>query len=609
MDVNERLRELPAVDEVLRRAAVQGLVQRHGRVVVRDAVRSLIEARRRALLALPPGTEPAEAAKPDAGAELDAAEIARALERRAVPSLRAVVNATGVVLHTNLGRAPLAERALERVRAVAGSYSTLEWEADSGARGRREAHVRALLRVLTGAEDALVVNNNAAAVLLALRALASGREVVVSRGELVEIGGGFRIPDVMAASGARLREVGTTNRTHLADYERAVGVDTALIMRVHRSNFALVGFTATVSRAALVELGREKGVDVIEDLGSGCLVDLGRVGGGEAEPTVQQAVAAGVDLVTFSGDKLLGGPQAGIVVGREDMVARLRRDPLMRAVRPDKMTLAALQATLELYQEGLAEEAVPALRALRATSGALRADAEALAAALSAAAPSLRAEVVAVADAVGGGAYPSARLAGFAVALDGAGLAPAEDARTADGEEEGTAAQAEGSGERGGANAVEAEGGEAESDGETEGEVDAEGEAARREREAGAAAAAEEVGVGDEPAAQRGGAGGQVSVAGRRGDTAEALAAALRGQRPPIVARIGEGRVLLDVRTLLPGDAAVIVAACRALAANGAAGRDLAGAGPFPGVDRPAPTAEIAPPAPPSAPAPERGAR
>jgi len=345
-----------------------------------------------------------------------------------------------------------------------------------------------------------------------------------------------------------------------------------LLMRVHRSNFALVGFTATVSRAALVELGREKGVDVIEDLGSGCLVELGRVGGGEAEPTVRQAVAAGVDLVTFSGDKLLGGPQAGIVVGREDMVARLRRDPLMRAVRPDKMTLAALQATLELYEEGLAEDAVPALRALRASPEALRADADALAAELRVAAPLLRAEVVAVSDAVGGGAYPSARLAGFAVALDGAGLAPASGENAPDGE----AAEA-------------GDGGGGAGNGATAGEEGAPGGGAT---EGGEEADAE----------------GDVDSADR-GDDAEALAAALRRQRPPIVARIAEGRVLLDVRTLLPGDAGVIVAACRALAADGAPRREGARAGVAAGFERAAAPAADAAPASPSPSAPERGAR
>src|SRR5262249_19156346 len=266
-------------------------------------------------------------------------------------------------LHTNLGRALMSPLALERLEAVATSYSNLELDLARKERGSRYSHVEALLQRLTGAEDALVVNNNAAAVLLALETLAHGKEVIVSRGELIEIGGEFRIPDIMLRSGALLREVGTTNRTHLRDYAGAIGPDTALILKVHTSNYRVVGFTAEVSSRELAELGRERGVPVMEDLGSGCLVDLTRHGFPH-EPTVPEVVAAGVDLVSFSGDKLLGGPQAGIVVGRSELVERLARNPLNRALRIDKFTIAALEATLYAYEAGDALETIPTLRML-----------------------------------------------------------------------------------------------------------------------------------------------------------------------------------------------------------------------------------------------------
>jgi L-seryl-tRNA(Ser) seleniumtransferase len=292
-----------------------------------------------------------------------AARVLQAGQRSGVFSLRPVINAQGVVLHTNLGRALLSALALERVAAVGAAYSNLELDLASKERGSRYSHVEALLRRLTGAEDALVVNNNAAAVLLALETLAHGKEVVVSRGELIEIGGEFRIPDIMLRSGAVLREVGATNRTHLRDYAEAIGANTGLLLKVHTSNYRVVGFTAAVSSRELTDLGRERGIPVMEDLGSGSLVDL-RPWGFPYEPTVPEVVASGVDLVSFSGDKLLGGPQAGIVVGRRAIVARLKKNPWNRALRIDKFTIAALEATLYAYEAGTAQQTIPTLRAL-----------------------------------------------------------------------------------------------------------------------------------------------------------------------------------------------------------------------------------------------------
>ena len=322
-------------------------------------------------------------------------ELAATREAR----LRRTINATGVIIHTNLGRAPLAQEALERVRAVAAGYSNLEYDLGEGGRGSRQDHVAPILRRLTGAEAALVVNNNAAAVLLALAALAEGREVLVSRGELIEIGDGFRIPDVLARSGARLREVGTTNRTRAADYERAIGPETALLLRVHQSNFRVVGFTEQPRLAELVRVGRAHGLPVVDDLGSGVLVEL------EDEPSARDALAAGADLVCFSGDKLLGGPQAGII-------ERLRRHPLQRALRADKLTLAALEATLALYLEPeSAARRIPVLRMLVEPVEAVEARAERLSAIVGG-------EVEQTVGRVGGGALPLAELPSFACAVE-----------------------------------------------------------------------------------------------------------------------------------------------------------------------------------------------
>ena len=348
------LRSLPSVDQLLRalqdRPAVAGIPRARLAAMVRET----LDAERRRLLA-----EPAEAVD----VEALAARVEQAGERAGAFSLRPVINAQGVVLHTNLGRAVLSTLALERVAAVGAAYSNLELDLASKERGSRYSHVEALLRRLTGAEDALVVNNNAAAVLLALETLAHGREVIVSRGELIEIGGEFRIPDIMRRGGAVLREVGATNRTHLRDYAEAIGPDTALLLKVHTSNYRVVGFTADVSSRELTELGRQRGIPVMEDLGSGSLMDL-RPWGFPYEPTVPEVVASGVDLVSFSGDKLLGGPQAGILVGRRAVVARLKKNPWNRALRIDKFTIAALEATLYAYEAGTARETIPTLRAL-----------------------------------------------------------------------------------------------------------------------------------------------------------------------------------------------------------------------------------------------------
>jgi L-seryl-tRNA(Ser) seleniumtransferase len=338
----------------------------------------------------------------DAGPLVEAVVDALARSRR--PALRRVLNATGVLVHTNLGRAPLAGAALDRVAEVGAGYSNLEYDLAEGERGSRQDHLAPLLSRLTGAEAALVVNNNAAAVLLALAALAEGREVVVSRGELIEIGDGFRIPDVLARSGARLVEVGTTNRTRATDYERAIGPETALILRVHQSNFRVVGFSELPRLADLADVARRKELPLVDDLGSGALAPVGD------EPTPAESLRAGADLVTFSGDKLLGGPQAGIVVGRRELVERLRRHPLQRALRADKLTLAALEGTLAaVLDPGLGE--IPVLRMLNEPIERVRERAERLAAAVDG-------EVEETIARVGGGALPLAEVASAACAVE-----------------------------------------------------------------------------------------------------------------------------------------------------------------------------------------------
>jgi L-seryl-tRNA(Ser) seleniumtransferase len=396
------LRDLPSVDRVL-----SELID-VPRQLAKPVVRSVIDATRDRVT----GGERAPSL-----ADV-VAEVRALLARQQRDLLGAVINATGVIVHTNLGRVPLGPNQLDAVNRIASSYSNLEYDLVVGRRGTRYAHTRRLLRNLTGAESAVVVNNNAAAVLLVLAALCSPRDVLVSRGELIEIGGEFRIPDVMSASGARLVEVGTTNRTHLVDYERAISADTAAILKVHPSNYRVVGFTASVAPRDLGRLARGRGVLFIHDVGSGFVADADTAPWSAMEPRVEDALSEGADLVTFSGDKLLGGPQAGVIVGRDELVAKIERHPLMRALRVDKMTLAALQATLEMYLSDRAHE-LPVWRMALADPAHLEKRAETVASAISSelAASGLKAEPVATSSVAGGGSLPGTELPSWAIAL------------------------------------------------------------------------------------------------------------------------------------------------------------------------------------------------
>jgi L-seryl-tRNA(Ser) seleniumtransferase len=454
-------RSLPSVDEVLKQPEVAALVERHGRLLVLRAVRALLdEARGRA----------ASGASLDAsGLRAGAAEgVARRLAAQQARSLVRVVNATGVVVHTNLGRAPLPPAAAERVALIAAGYSNLEFDLAKGARGQREDHAEERLRRLLGAGGSVVVNNCAAAVLLAVNTLAEGREVLVSRGELVEIGGSFRIPEILEKGGARLVEVGTTNKTRVADYRDALSPRTALVLKVHRSNFEVSGFTEETPRRELAELCRERGLPLAEDLGSGLLQAPHPLL--EAEPRVADCLAEGVDLVTVSGDKLLGGPQAGLMVGRRELCDRLRKNPLYRALRVDKMALAALDVVLGEHDAGRAAQSVPVARMLARQKDELRAEAERLAGRLERTAAGFRFEAGPGRSAVGGGAAPTVELPTWLVAVTHPRL------------------------------------------------------------------------------------------------SADALQGALRSADPPIVARVSEGRLLLDPRTLLPGEDELLLAAFRRLA-------------------------------------------
>jgi L-seryl-tRNA(Ser) seleniumtransferase len=408
-------RELPKVDEMLSWAEVQAGAKGYPRWALLDAVRETLDHRRERLGSL---SDPA--ADSGGGRQDLAAQTLAVLIKRGGTSLRPVINASGIIVHTNLGRSPLAREALDHIERVARGYSNLEYTVERGERGSRQDHCEELLCRLTGAEAALAVNNNAAAVFLCLNSLAEGREVVVSRGQLVEIGGSFRIPDVMRKSGAVLREVGTTNKTKPADYRDAIGPQTALLMRVHTSNFRVVGFTATVELPELVTIGRAAAVPVVDDLGSGCLIDLAPYGL-PGEPTVQDAVAAGAALVTFSGDKLLGAPQAGMIVGNRDLIERIRKNPLHRAMRIDKLTLAGLEATLRLYLDGERGRArIPALNMIAAPVAVVRRRARAV---LRRLAPETRAtwraSVVPSTCQVGGGALPVEPLPSSALAFGG----------------------------------------------------------------------------------------------------------------------------------------------------------------------------------------------
>jgi len=383
--VTDLRRQLPSIDAILANPAIAPLLAEHPRALVVKAARETVDAAR-----VQGGAPPAEG--------WDVA-VRRAVARLAVPSLAPVINATGVVLHTNLGRAPLASAAIAALTRVAQGYSALEYDLGRGTRGSRHAHCRDLLMELTGAADALVVNNAAGAVLLALSALARGGQAIVSRGELVEIGGSFRIPDIMARSGATLVEVGTTNRTHPNDYDRALTADSRVLLKVHRSNFQVTGFTADVAVVELAELAHARGIACVYDLGSGLLMDLSHWGL-TGEPTVSEGVAAGADIVAFSGDKLLGGPQAGILVGSEAAIAACRADPIARTVRADKLTLAALEATLALYRTPeLARREIPVLRMLTEELDSIKRRAE-----------RLGGQLIEGDSEVGGGSFPGAKL-------------------------------------------------------------------------------------------------------------------------------------------------------------------------------------------------------
>lgn len=452
ISTNSLLRALPSVDVLITSAGGASLVAQYGREPTVAALRSALDAARASLLG-------GESVTPDADSLLDTA--AAALHRAFRPSLRPVINATGIILHTNLGRAPLSESARRAMLDVAANYSTLEFDLDAGKRGSRLLHPEAALCAVTGAEAALVVNNNAAALLLILSAFASafahGREVIISRGQLVEIGGGFRVPDVLLQSGAKLVEVGTTNRTRPADYERAITPETALILRAHASNFKQIGFVESAPLDALAEIAHRHDLLLVDDLGSGTLIDTTRYGLAY-EPLVQDSLAAGVDLVSFSGDKLLGGPQAGIILGKKTLIDTLKRHPLARAIRADKLCLAALVATLDHYRRGDAADYIPIWCMIARPLPEIQSLAESWAQVVGG-------SVIAGESAVGGGSLPGATLPTALLALD----------------------------------------------------------------------------VPD----------------------ADAFCAALRAADPPIIARIHEDRVLLDPRTVLPGQEVALIAALR----------------------------------------------
>jgi L-seryl-tRNA(Ser) seleniumtransferase len=426
--MNELLRRLPAVDRLLSSPEVEELTARYSRERVVEALREALSDLRRRVL----HPESEESAEPDLSPETLIRDAGRRLETLFRPYYRPVVNATGVVLHTNLGRAPLPRRAVQALAEAAGRPQRVEMSLETGERGGRDLGVSRLLTRLTGGAAATVVNNNAAATLLILAALARGKRVIVSRGELVEIGGSYRVPEILAESGGHLSEVGTTNRTHPRDYVRAIeqaaedGAEVGLLLKVHTSNYRVVGFTREVTVAELAAIGREHGLPVVHDLGSGSLVDLG-VRGLPGEPTVRESLDAGADLVCFSGDKLLGGPQAGVLVGREDLVARCRRHPLFRAVRPGRLVYTALAETLRLYLEGdeTAVREIPSLARLLARPAEIEDRARRLAGLL-ADVPGLAVEVVETASQAGSGSMPARDTPSFGVRLTAEGTSPDE---------------------------------------------------------------------------------------------------------------------------------------------------------------------------------------
>lgn len=398
-------RQIPQVGELAASPEFGALCEEWSQAAVVSALRVLIDRARDEVRG--------GGALPDFTSNAFIAEVEAELDAQARLNLRRVINGTGIIIHTNLGRAPLAPEAVKAMQDVARGYANIEYDLDAGKRGFRYDHIRDILCELTGAEDAVVVNNCAAAVTIAVATFARDREVIVSRGELVEIGGSFRVPDVITQNGARLREVGTTNKTHLKDYENALGDETAVILRTHTSNYRLIGFTAKPTLSDLSDLAKSKGLILVEDLGSGTLVDLG-IGD---EPTVAHSIRSGVDLVTFSGDKLLGGPQCGIIVGKAALIAELRKNPLLRAMRVDKLSLAALEATLRLYRAPHDPfEKIPVLRMLTAVPEDLAKKAETLASALGGVA-GVEASVMPISSEAGGGSLPGVELASFCVAI------------------------------------------------------------------------------------------------------------------------------------------------------------------------------------------------
>jgi len=397
----ERLRALPSVDVLLQ--SCDDLVAQVGREAVVMAIRTTLDTARQRLL---------DGESVNTGESVLISQVEAYIHKQFQPTLRPVINATGVIIHTNLGRAPLSEAAQRAVQQIAAAYNTLEFNLDTGKRGSRLLHAEAILMEITGAEAALVVNNNAAATVLMLAGLAQGHEVIVSRGQLVEIGGGFRVPDIMVQSGAQLVEVGTTNRTRTGDYQNAITEQTALLMRVHASNFKQVGFTEQPPLGELAELAHTHGLYLVDDLGSGALIDTAQYGL-DHEPTVQESLAAGCDVVAFSGDKLLGGPQAGILVGKRDLIDQLKRHPLARAIRADKLCLAALTATLNHYRHGEAIEKIPVLHAIAKPLSEIEATAERWQSHIGNAATVIDGDTT-----VGGGSLPGATLPTKLVALN-----------------------------------------------------------------------------------------------------------------------------------------------------------------------------------------------
>ncbi|MBI5055625.1 MAG: L-seryl-tRNA(Sec) selenium transferase [Nitrospirae bacterium] len=413
MTIQEQLSQLPSVDECLKSVYGEKWLSSYARKTVLRAIREVIESKREEILS---------GANADVTIDAISRDIETAIKKHSAYKLRPIINATGIVIHTNLGRSILSDKAIEHITTTARSFSNLEYEISTGKRGKRYSHIKDIIRELTGAEDAVVVNNNAAAVLICLDTFAKGKEVIVSRGELVEIGGSFRIPEVMKASGAILREVGTTNKTHLADYENALCGNTALLLKVHQSNYKVIGFTEEVPIEKLLKIGKEYKIPVVDDLGSGCMISLEKYGV-HGEPTVQEVVKTGADIVTFSGDKLLGGPQAGIIIGKEKLIQKIQKNPLLRAMRIDKMTLASLETTFMQYlDEEKAMKEIPTLRMMTEPVEIIKKRAKKIFTSLKEIAGKADLAVVPDESQAGGGSLPEINFPTFAVSIKPSGI-------------------------------------------------------------------------------------------------------------------------------------------------------------------------------------------